>query len=46
MSNISYENLLVNRIQATKIRGRMSLKEYCLIEIKVRGVKSTYTYQA
>lgn len=34
MTDISYENLLVNRIQATKIRGRMSLKEYCLTDTK------------
>lgn len=32
MADISYENLLVNKIQATKIRGRMSLKEYCLTD--------------
>lgn len=34
MADISYENLLVNKIQATKIRGRMSLKEYCLTDTK------------
>jgi rubrerythrin len=32
MADISYENLLVNKIQATKIKGRMSLKQYCLTD--------------
>lgn len=32
MADISYEDLLVNRIQATKIKGRMSLKQYCLTD--------------
>ena len=32
MADISYENLLVNKIQATKIRGRMSLKQYYLTD--------------
>lgn len=34
MSDISFEDFLVNRSQATKIRGRMSLKEYCLTDSK------------
>ena len=34
MADISFEDFLVNRSQAIKIRGRMSLKEYCLTDTK------------